>query len=165
MNPRWTRLQELLGEFQTLLTGQVPKLEIQDGFVDNLETRSLALKKPGVYFLFDAASVLKYVGSATNQPMIDRIRTYFGSDSRLPFTPKYVDIVPFEWEWCFFAPALELYLIQKIECQRLLASGDKLLNTVGMIAGLREWFNLTYGAALSRTSPEAEPVAAPDPAT
>jgi len=162
MNTRWTRLPELIEEFQALLAPQVPHLQIQEGASDGLATRSPALKKPGVYLLFDETATLKYIGSAVNQPLIGRVRTYMGQESRLPFVPKYIDIVPFEWEWCFFAPALELYLIQKIECHRLLTSGDKLLNTVGMIAGLREWFNLTYGAALSQNRSEAEPGATPD---
>jgi hypothetical protein len=88
--------------------------------------------------------------------MIDRVRTYLGPDSRLPFVPHYIDAIPFEWEWCFFAPALELYLIQKIESHRLLTNGDKLLNSVGKLAGVREWSNLTFGAARSQNGSEAE---------
>jgi len=85
------------------------------------------------------------------------------SKSRLPFAPKYIDIIPFEWEWCFFAPALELYLIQKVECHRLMTNGDKLLNTVGTVAGVREWSNLTYGEAPSQNEAGVEPPAVADP--
>jgi hypothetical protein len=58
MNPRWTQLHRLLQEFQALLAPQVPQLGIHDGSVGNLTTWSPALKKPGVYLLFDAAPVL-----------------------------------------------------------------------------------------------------------
>ncbi len=144
MHPRWERLQQLLTEFQLLLASQVPRLQLHEGVGPGLPPQRAVLKQPGVYLLFDAASVLRYVGCAPCRPMITRVRSHLRAGGRLGYRPSYVDAVPFEWEWCFLAPALELYLIQKVECGRLVSGGERLLNAIGLTAGVREWFNLTF---------------------
>jgi hypothetical protein len=146
MLSRWRLIEEMIREFQTLLSPSIPRLELEEGVDCESKVQSSALKKPGVYFIFDATEMLMYVGSASSEQMIQRTRTHLKSKERFQKSPRWIDIIPLEWDWFFIAPALELYLIQKIERSRLTMGGNKLMNKVGMIAGVREWFDLTYSS-------------------
>ena len=142
MQSRWAQVEQLLREFQTLLTPDVMQLNIEKG-IDCLATdRSVqecpALKQPGVYLIFDEHEELLYVGSATARPLINRIRVQL-SRARFGVRSRWVDIIPFKWDWAFFVPALELYLIRQLVLSRMTEGKGSLVNEIGMFAGVREW--------------------------
>ena len=63
----------------------------------------------GVYLLFNAEEQLRYVGAAMNT-FDDRI---WGHDADV--NRHWTDVIPFPTGWYFLAPALEFFLIVKLQ--------------------------------------------------
>src|SRR6266478_8142885 len=107
MHSRWTSIEHMVREFQMLLATNMPKFKIEEGVdcqnIANLTRQCPALKKPGVYLIFDEAETLVYIGIAASQPLIDRVRTHLQSKKPLKKRSRWIDIIPFDPEWSFFA--------------------------------------------------------------
>ena len=113
--PRWKHILPLLTEFQSHLAASVPKLEIKQAADRESSNEEYKTKKPrgfpqtrGVYLLFDSSETLLYVGLAT-YTFDTRVWSHDGDLPR-----RYVDIIEFDPEHCFLAPALELFLISRL---------------------------------------------------
>jgi hypothetical protein len=106
----------MIREFQEYLAPSVPQLKLERG-VDCAESyptykaASPALKKSGVYLIFDDSQAPRYIGLAMDRSLIERI-LYYRTEKR--FTPRWIDVIPFDPEWVFFAPSLESFLIDRI---------------------------------------------------
>jgi len=138
MQARWTQVIRLLQDFQALLAPEVMQLKLERGVdclsTDRLTQKCPALKREGVYLIFDENEKLVYIGSAANQPLVKRVRNQIFT-TRFGTQPRWIDIIPFDSRWSFFIPALELYLIRKVVKE----SGSALVNKIGTFAGLIEW--------------------------
>ena len=135
MQSRWAQIEKLLHEFQTFLAPNLMQLKVEKG-IDCLATGRLIQECPllgqrGVYLIFDEHESLMYIGSAATQPLLNRVRSQILSP-RFGNRPRWIDLIPFEWKWSFFIPALELYLIRKVGPH----SGSALVNKVGVIDGI-----------------------------
>jgi hypothetical protein len=115
MLPRWSQVEPLICEFQRLLAPNVPQLKIEIGIDCAAPPSGLtpALESCGVYLIFDESESLMYIGIAPERRLIDRVGSY-RSKPRFPRKPRWIDVIPFDSEWLFFVPALELYLIDRI---------------------------------------------------
>jgi hypothetical protein len=127
MSPsRWAPIEEMIREFQGLLVPTVP-LKIEKG-VDCAEPYparkavSQLLNKQGVYLIFDDSESKIYIGATIERSLADRCQEHIKNKQskqgkrfkRLGFTPRWIDVIPFDVEWEFFAPSFELYLIDKV---------------------------------------------------
>jgi hypothetical protein len=134
---RWAPIEPLICEFQGFLAPTVPQLKIEKGvdYEDSYptsKTASPALTKCGVYLIFDDNyfESLRYIGMAgPDRSLIDRIRDHRKS-KRFSFTPRWIDVIAVYFPWEFFAPALELYLIDKIKSMK----GNNLVNIRGTLS-------------------------------
>jgi hypothetical protein len=138
MSPsRWAPIEEMICEFQGHLAPTVPQFKIEEG-VDcadsypSSKAASPALKKRGVYLIFDDSESLIYIGMAIERSLIERIRNHRTSKR---FTPRWIDVIPFDWEWLFFAPSLELFLIDKFARMKGVTLDNK-LGTQGAVVDL-----------------------------
>jgi len=121
MSPsRWAPIEEMIREFQGLLVPPLP-LKIENGLdcaesCPTFRAASPSLKKQGVYMVFDDSESKIYVGVTIDRPLVDRCRDHIKNKrfKLLGFTPRWIDVIPFDPEWEFLAPSLELYLIYKI---------------------------------------------------
>ena len=132
MSPsRWAAIEKIICEFQGLLAPTIPHFKIEKGVdCDNCPTpkaASPALKHYGVYLIFDDSESLIYIGIAIHRWLIDRIRFHLKKKERFKSSPCWIDVIPFDPAWAFFAPALELYLIDKIAH----LEGNRLVNIRG----------------------------------
>jgi hypothetical protein len=119
MSPsRWAPIERMIREFQEYLAPTVSQLKIENG-VDCAESypasraASPALKKHGVYLIFDGTESQIYIGATIDRQLIDRCLEQLKKPKR--FTPRWIDVIPFDREWEFLAPSLELYLIYKVK--------------------------------------------------
>ena len=121
MSPsRWAPIEQMIRGFQGLLAPTAPQLKIEKG-VDCAEPYperkavSQSLNKQGVYLIFDDSESKIYIGSTIDRPLADRCRDHIkGFTKRFGFNPRWIDVIPFDHEWEFFASSLELYLIYKV---------------------------------------------------
>jgi hypothetical protein len=143
---RWAPIEPMICEFQGLLAPTVPQFKIEQGVdcADSCPTykkASPALKKRGVYLVFDESEWPRYIGMAAERSLIDRIRNYLKSGHFAPpwknVIPRWIDVIPFDWKWVFLAPALELYLIDKVGEKE----GNKLVNKRGTSAARSRIFD------------------------
>lgn len=132
---RWAPIEKVICEFQGLLAPTVPQFKIERGVdcAESCPTRKTAsppLQKYGVYLVFDDSESLRYIGSTIDRKLIARCLEHRKSErfiKRFKFTPRWIDVIPLDWGWVFFAPSLELYLISKITFMK----GDTLVNQRG----------------------------------
>jgi len=114
---RWSEIIPLLREFETYLAPDAPRLEIihandRAWSYEEYRRRKREYKicsGKGVYLLFNAEEQLRYVGAAMNT-FDDRI---WGHDEHV--SRRWTDVIPFPSSWSFFAPALECFLIVKLQ--------------------------------------------------
>jgi hypothetical protein len=119
MSPsRWAPIEQMIRDFQGLLAPSVPQLKIEKG-VDcaeaypTSEAASPALKKRGVYLIFDDSESKIYIGVTIDRQLIARCLEH-RKGKRCGLTPRWIDVIPFDPEWEFFAPSLEVFLIDRI---------------------------------------------------
>jgi GIY-YIG catalytic domain len=149
---RWAPIEEMIREFQKHLAPKVPQLQIEKG-VDCAEPYparkavSQSLNKQGVYLIFDDSESKIYIGATIERPLADRCQEHIKNKQSkqgkrfkdLGFTPRWIDVIPFDGEWAFFAPSLELYLIDKVARKEhgcTLASVNKRGGNAAMIFAL-----------------------------
>jgi len=115
--PRWQSLRHVLEEFQSCLSDRVPRLEVvaandRQWSEERYQTqrRTGIFGKQGVYLIYDDAATLQYVGLATYQ-FDKRIWLY---DDVIP-SRRWTDVIPLADEWVFLAPALEMFLIKRLQ--------------------------------------------------
>lgn len=114
---RWSTIIPLLREFEGYLAEDAPRLALvhanDSRWSDEAYRRRRAeLKygsKYGVYLLFEGTEQLRYVGLAMYS-FDKRIWSHDGYISR-----QWTDIIPFEDTWYFLAPALEFFLISRLQ--------------------------------------------------
>jgi hypothetical protein len=117
---RWAPIEEMIREFQGFFVPTVPLLKIENG-VDCAESypaskaASPALKKHGVYLIFDGTESQIYIGATIDRQLIDRCLEHLKAKPFKRFTPRWIDVIPFDRGWEFLAPSLELYLIYKVK--------------------------------------------------
>ena len=114
---RWNGVLQVLREFETYLALDMPKLQIVNA--DDSEwsceeyrrrrRQSQICSGKGVYLLFNVEEQLRYVGLALNA-FDKRIWCHDGHVRR-----RWTDVVTFPDNWCFVAPALECFLIVKLQ--------------------------------------------------
>lgn len=133
MSPsRWAPIEEMICDFQGLLAPlqTIPQFKIEKGVdCDHYPTfgaASPALRLRGVYLVFDESEWPRYIGMAAERSLIERIRNHRKREWK-DVNPRWIDVIPFDWEWVFFAPALELYLIDRVGEKE----GSKLVNKRG----------------------------------
>jgi hypothetical protein len=115
--PRWSTVEPLLREFESYLATDAPRLRIVsandcDWSYEKYRRRKREFKLcsgNGVYLIYDAASQLEYVGLAMNT-FDHRIWDHDDQVSR-----QWTDIIPFDPAWYFLAPALEFFLIVRLQ--------------------------------------------------
>lgn len=113
---RWAQIQAALDEFQVYLSQAVPELNLEvalgPGEVLGWD-QPRVLRLPGVYLFFDAAERLLLVGCST-LVMRDRVASHLKEDVlKNARSSGWIDVIPLNPRWFFFAPALEAYLIWK----------------------------------------------------
>lgn len=114
---RWSPIIPLLREFETYLAADAPRLKIvhaNDVSWSNEEYRrrrreSKVFSGYGVYLIFNAEERLRYVGLAMN----DFDQRIWGHDQHV--SRRWTDVIPFEHGWYFLAPALEFFLIVRLQ--------------------------------------------------
>lgn len=137
---RWAPIEEAIHEFQAHLAQHVPQFKIENG-VDCAESypgrkaASLPLTRKGVYLIFDDSESLVYIGVTIMRPLSERIRDH--RTSKL-FTPRWIDVIPFDWEWAFFAPSLEEFLLKKFSLMKGCALVNREANRLEIIIDVDE---------------------------
>ncbi|MEM1444671.1 MAG: hypothetical protein AAGF84_01320 [Planctomycetota bacterium] len=113
---RWKPIVAILDEFQSHLASHVPKIKIQaanDRGWSELryqeERRKGTFRQYGVYLMFGPDETLQYVGLAMNA-FNDRIWSHDAYVER-----QWTDIIAFSHENYFLAPALEFFLICRLQ--------------------------------------------------
>jgi hypothetical protein len=114
---RWTPIIAALREFESYLAADAPRLEIvnaidADWTYEEYRRRKREFKicrGNGVYLIFDPTATLQYVGLAMNT-FDHRI---WGHDEYV--SRHWTDVIPFAEGWYFLAPALEFFLIAKLQ--------------------------------------------------
>jgi hypothetical protein len=114
---RWSRIIPLLREFETYLAPDAPPLEIinandwewSDEEYRHRKREFKICSGSGVYLLFNANEQLRYIGVAMNT-FDHRI---WGHDEYV--NRRWTDVIRFHSGWCFLAPALEFFLIVKLQ--------------------------------------------------
>jgi hypothetical protein len=101
---RWDEIQELLDEFHSLLSERVPRVRIERQ-EDVLDWE----QQTGVYLLFGPDDELLYVG-----------HTRRGFEGRKKYHERcfehtHMDLIVFPPEFGFFAPALEVFLNERLQ--------------------------------------------------
>jgi hypothetical protein len=115
--PRWGTVEPLLREFESYLAAEAPRLRIvpandADWSYDEYRQRKRDYKicsGNGVYLIYDADSQLQYVWLAMNT-FDHRI---WGHDEYV--SRQWTDVIPFDPAWYFLAPALEFFLIVRLQ--------------------------------------------------
>jgi hypothetical protein len=115
--PRWRKVEPLLREFESYLAADAPPLRIVPANDYDWSDEEYRQQKRdfkvcsgnGVYLIFDAASQLQYVGLAMNT-FEHRIWSHDEYISR-----QWTDVIPFDPAWYFLAPALEFFLIVRLQ--------------------------------------------------
>ena len=115
--PRWGMVEPLLREFESYLSADAPQLRIVHANDRNWSYEEYRQRKQefkvcsgnGVYLIYDAAAQLQYVGLAMNT-FDHRI---WGHDEH--FSRQWTDVIPFDPAWYFLAPALEFFLIVRLQ--------------------------------------------------
>jgi hypothetical protein len=123
----------MICEFQGLLAPSVPQLKLENGIdcaesYPTSEAASPTLKKRGVYLIFDDSESKIYIGATIDRELIDRCLEHLTTKPFKHFAPRWIDVIPFDPEWEFFAPSLELFLINRIvrlEGRGVIASVNK----------------------------------------
>jgi hypothetical protein len=112
---RWDLITPHLQDFQSHLATHIPQLCIQNAtdrqWSDDRykQQRTTGIfDQCGVYLLFDDKEALLYVGVAMNK-FHDRIWSHDWWIER-----RFIDVIPFPREYCFFALALEYFLICRL---------------------------------------------------
>lgn len=114
---RWNNIIPLIRKFETYLAPDAPKLQIINANDSEWSYEEYRRRKSefhicsgnGVYFLFDAEEQLRYIGLAMNT-FDNRI---WGHDEYV--SRRWTDAIIFPNEWYFMAPALECFLIIKLQ--------------------------------------------------
>jgi hypothetical protein len=107
----------MLREFETYLAPDAPRLEIINADDRKWSYEEYRCRKRefkicsgnGVYLLFNSEDQLRYVGVAMNT-FDHRI---WGHDEQV--TRQWTDVIPFPSGWYFLAPALEFFLIVRLQ--------------------------------------------------
>ena len=117
---RWARLRECLAEFQSFLSARVPALTVTNACdfhwsdeVWKAKRDSKLLRQCGVYLMFDKDEYLIYVGVAG---WLDK--RIWSHDEQAEFRRRHrrwTDVILLAKEHAFFAPALEQFLIARLE--------------------------------------------------
>ncbi|MFO0696954.1 MAG: hypothetical protein U0230_25500 [Polyangiales bacterium] len=111
---RWQSLRRELDTFQSHLARGVPRLEVRVGYdvewsAEEFQEarRDGRYHKPGVYLIYANDGTLLHVGSTTYifDKQIFR-HAIVGA--------RYIDLVPFEERFSYFAAALERFLIGRL---------------------------------------------------
>jgi hypothetical protein len=136
--PRWRTVEPLLREFKSYLAADAPPLRIvpandYDWSDEEYRQRKRDFKVcsgSGVYLIFDAASELQYVGLAMNT-FDHRIWSHDEYISR-----QWTDVIPFDPAWYFLAPALEFFLIVRLQppantAYRQYSIGERVVTVTG----------------------------------
>lgn len=131
---RWAPIEEAIHEFQGHLAPHVPQFKIEKGVncAESYPTRKTAcppLQKYGVYLIFDDSESQVYIGMALDRRLINRCLDHLTVKPFTRFIPRWVDVIPLDWKWAFFAPSLERYLIEKVS----LMEGYTIVNRRGRI--------------------------------
>lgn len=122
MPKRWEIVERELEEFQKYLTPKVPQVRIRKGFdrQENdrhkwaSENRDL-LNQRGVYLFFDKEEKLIYVGKASTSNWFDKRVWTHEDQAKFQSRPaRWIDFIPFEEGLEFLAPALEEFLIGRL---------------------------------------------------
>ena len=140
MQSRWALIERFLIEFHALLAPEVARLTVEKGIdcsaAGRLEQGCPALKRKGVYLVFDEHETLIYIGSTIEQPLLKRVRSQISRFKQA----RWFDIIPFESKQSYFIPALEMYLIQNAKRAELNGErGIALLNKIGTFEPHSEW--------------------------
>jgi hypothetical protein len=114
---RWHSIIPILREFETYLAADAPKLEVVNANDFEWSYEEYRRRKRGfricsgrgVYLLFNAEAQLRYVGLAMNA-FDDRI---WGHDEYIQ--RRWTDVIAFQDDWRFMAPALECFLIARLQ--------------------------------------------------
>jgi hypothetical protein len=123
MELRWSEIQDIIDKFQEFLApDDVMQLKVQKG-IDRrsgieFSEQCGALTNRGVYLFFDGSDSLRYVGCASLQPFGRRIPQSIKKLQEKRWIDiweelRWVDVITFNYERSFFAPALEKYLIEE----------------------------------------------------
>ncbi len=114
---RWQAIGPVLEEFRSFLSPKVPESEIIEaadrrwgnGEYKRLRPKGFPSRLRGVYLLFDNDERLQYVGVA----MWNYDKRVWSHDRH--FERRFIDIIPFDDRRIFLAPALEFFLISKLD--------------------------------------------------
>ncbi len=114
---RWAQVLPLLHEFQTYLGPRCRSLEIRqatdkqwtDDEYRRFRPEGFPSRMRGVYLPYDAEGWLIYVGLA----MFSFDTRVWSHDVDMP--RGWIDVVPFDDDTAFLAPALEFFLISKLK--------------------------------------------------
>ena len=113
---RWQAAFAAIEEFRSYLAASVPPIQILRAHEEGWTREEYKRKRPdgfpsrlrGVYLIFDHHQRLVWVGKA----MWNFDKRVWSHDSEVD--RHYVDVIPFDEEHCFLAPALEFFLICKL---------------------------------------------------
>ena len=112
---RWDTIIPHLRDFQSHLAAHIPQLRLENAtdrqWSDDRyrqQCKTGIFDQCGVYLLFDDKEALLYVGVAMNT-FHDRIWSHDWWIER-----RFIDVIPFPREYCFFALALEYFLICRL---------------------------------------------------
>ena len=116
MEARWTPIIPVLEEFQAFLSPTVPRLSLaaandRQWSQDRYETQRASgiFDRRGVYIIFDGDAVPQYVGVAMYR-FHDRIWSHDDWIQR-----RWTDVIPLSDQCYFLAPALEFFLIVRLQ--------------------------------------------------
>lgn len=117
---RWSLIEELIHEFQGHLARDVQQFKIETGvdcaeYYPGRKAASWPLTRTGVYLIFDGSESLVYIGMTIKRQLIQRILEHRTSKQ---YTPRWIDVIPFDWEWAFLAPSLEEFLLKKFSLMK-----------------------------------------------
>ena len=113
---RWQPVIPVLREFDSALSKHVPPTSVlaasdgewSDEEYERLRPKGFPSNLRGVYLLFDSPGELLYVGLA----MWCFDKRVWSHDSEMD--RRWVDIIPFDDQHIFLAPALEFFLIARL---------------------------------------------------
>lgn len=112
---RWSKIIPALEEFQSYLSPKAPTLRIVLGndkqwskYEYDTQVQQGVFRQCGVYLFTTTENVLEYIGLAT-RTFDDRIWKHDDHISR-----RYTDLIPIPRDFDFLAPALEMFLIQRL---------------------------------------------------
>lgn len=114
-HPLQPRLVAVLAEFRTFLAPHVPPFHVENCSLED-GSRNPKLNWPGVYVMYGHGEAFKYVGVASKNNCIDkRVWTHERGECDPERLSTGTNIIPFEREFAFLAPALEEFLIRRLQ--------------------------------------------------